>query len=111
MKEQTFIHQNRIWTRRELPDCKPVTVTEKPSEFAECPVQRSIWNGPHILTDGQHEWLCERSIVHDAGRLGVSLTFTEHTEPPTPEERKRNRANLDAVIRQLYPGMCLANPA
>ncbi len=107
-----FVNSNRQCRRWEL-DGQPLEVITKeittPYRGTDYPTVVSIWKGLHKLDDGRKIWLVDKSATFDAGpKLGVTLTFSEHPEvSPTEEERRANRANLNAVIGQILPGFQL----
>ena len=111
-KVHEFMNSNRQCRRWEL-DGHPLDVITKETTTAyrgkDYPTAVAIWKGLHKLDDGNKVWLVDKSATFDAGpKLGVTLTFIEHpVTPPTEEERRANRANLNAVIGQILPGFQL----
>ena len=90
---ETFVCQGRTWTRRALPDI-PVSVTRRESESRYCPTVSVAWAGKHLLSDGEWELTVEKSVVHDAGKLGASLTYSGAYSRP-------KGAELDNALSQM----------
>lgn len=98
MEPETIVCQGKAWTRAAIPG-EPVKVKTIQSKSRYCPVTSTVWEGRHTLSDGETVLTVELSAVHDAGKLGKSLTYTGVV--------KRQTATLDRVL----PGMGYARAA
>lgn len=89
MEPETIVCQGKNRTRTPIPGC-PVKVKTIHSDSRYCPTKSTIWSGRHTLSDGETTLTVELSAVHDAGKLGKSLTYTGIVQ--------RQTVTLDAVL-------------
>lgn len=75
MEPETIVCQGKEWTRAPIPgeSVKVKTIQSKSRYF---PVTSTVWSGRHTVADGKTVLTVELSSVHDAGKLGKSLTYT-----------------------------------
>lgn len=97
-----------MMTREEIPG-RPVRVTVRHSDGRVCPTVNTIWDGLHIVRDGERAYIADRSVVRDGGRLGVGMTFVVHKDR-TPEEKAAWLDGIDRAVRNVLPGWRLKRP-
>lgn len=60
------------WTRRRINGAH-VTESVRRSGGAYCPMERVTWDGPHIVNDGERDYMVLRSTVH-RGKIDAELS-------------------------------------
>lgn len=85
-----------IARREEIPGY-PVTVSVQTAEY-RFPITNTVWDGLHRVFHNGKEYLADRSIVHDAGKMGTGLSFIEHGEGSLDLD------GIDRAVRKVCPG-------
>ena len=102
MRSESYTNRKVPVHRYEL-EGQPVEIQVKDKVLRyngkEVPCRYIHWVGLHKFVRGEEEYLVERSVISDSGRLGIGADFIRATNY-TEEERAAGRERIKAVATE-----------